>query len=97
MALGAVVSQRRRDAALHAPGAVTQHSRWNVPGVFMPFVLQAAGEPGTYLVVLRRYRFDNMPSSRFIVRRGRVVGGLRDQLVADPKREKAAAEKSASQ
>ncbi|MEP6621273.1 MAG: hypothetical protein ABJE47_18250 [bacterium] len=53
----------------------------------------AAGDAGSYLLVLRRYRFDNMPSSRFIDLRGRVVDGLRDQLVADLKREKAAAER----
>ena len=48
---------------------------------------------GSYLLVLRRYRFDSMPNSRFIDMRGRVVGGLRDVLLADLMREKTATEK----
>ena len=41
------------------------------------------GRPGSYLLVLRRYRFDNMPSGGLINIRGRAVGALRDQLLAD--------------
>ena len=38
---------------------------------------------GSYLLVLRRYRFDNMPSGGLLNIRGRAVGALRDQLLAD--------------
>jgi hypothetical protein len=50
------------------------------------------GRPGSYLLVFRRYRFDNMPSGGLINIRGRAVGALRDQLVADLRRQKATAE-----
>jgi len=42
--------------------------------------------PGTYLVVLRRYRFDNLPSGILNIR-GRAIGALRDQLAADLRRQ----------
>ncbi len=45
---------------------------------------------GSYLLVLRRYRFDNMPSGGLINIRGRAIGALRDQLLADLRREQAA-------
>ena len=38
---------------------------------------------GSYVLVLRRYRFDNMPSGGLLNIRGRAVGALRDQLLAD--------------
>ncbi len=41
---------------------------------------------GSYLLVLRRYRFDNMPSGGLLNIRGRAVGALRDQLLADLRR-----------
>jgi hypothetical protein len=44
------------------------------------------GRPGSYVLVLRRYRFDNMPSGGLINIRGRAVGALRDQLLADMRR-----------
>lgn len=44
------------------------------------------GRPGSYLLVLRRYRFDNMPSGGLINIRGRAIGALRDQLLADLRR-----------
>jgi len=44
---------------------------------------------GSYLLVLRRYRFDNMPSGGLLNIRGRAVGALRDQLIADLRRQKA--------
>ena len=43
---------------------------------------------GSYLLVLRRYRFDNMPSGGLINIRGRAIGALRDQLLADLRRQK---------
>ena len=46
---------------------------------------------GSYLLVLRRYRFDNMPSGGLINIRGRAVGALRDQLIADLRRQKTSA------
>jgi hypothetical protein len=51
----------------------------------------AAGAPGIYLVLLRRSRFDDLPTGLFNIR-GKVVGKLRDQMRADLDREKATAE-----
>ena len=45
---------------------------------------------GSYVLVLRRYRFDNLPSGGLLNIRGRAIGALRDQLTADLKRQKAA-------
>jgi hypothetical protein len=45
--------------------------------------------PGSYLLVFRRYRFDNMPSGGILNIRGRAVSALRDQLLADLRRHKA--------
>ena len=42
--------------------------------------------PGSYLVVLRRYRFDNLPGGILNIR-GRAIGALRDQLISDLKRQ----------
>ena len=42
---------------------------------------------GIYLLVLRRYRFDNLPSGGLINIRGRAIGALRDQLRADLRRQ----------
>src|SRR6266576_6865999 len=42
--------------------------------------------PGSYLVVLRRYRFDNLPGGILNIR-GRAIGALRDQLAADLRRQ----------
>ena len=53
----------------------------------------AAGQHGSYLVVLRRFRFDNLPKGGILNIRGKVTGSLRDQMLADLQREKAAAEK----
>jgi hypothetical protein len=52
------------------------------------------GSRGLYLLVLRRFRFDNLPSGGLLNIRGKVVGSLRDQLVADLTREKAIAEET---
>ncbi len=49
------------------------------------------GKAGSYLLVLRRYRFDNMPSGGLINIRGRAIGALRDQLLADLRRQTATA------
>jgi hypothetical protein len=48
----------------------------------------ADGSRGAYLLVLRRYRFDNLPSGGLLNIRGKVVGSLRDQMLADLTREK---------
>src|SRR6266576_792496 len=45
-----------------------------------------ARNPGSYLVVLRRYRFDNLPGGILNIR-GRAIGALRDQLTADLRRQ----------
>ncbi len=41
---------------------------------------------GTYLLVLRRYRFDNLPGGILNIR-GRAIGALRDQLALDLRRQ----------
>jgi hypothetical protein len=48
--------------------------------------------PGLYLIVLRRFRFDNLPSGGLLNIRGKVIGSLRDQMLDDLLREKAIAE-----
>ena len=50
-----------------------------------------AGQRGIYLLVLRRYRFDNLPSGGLLNIRGRAIGALRDQLLADLRRYQASA------
>jgi hypothetical protein len=58
---------------------------------------EVSGEPAsTYLVVERRYRFDNLPRGGILNIRGKAVSGLRDQLLADLRREKGAAERVTS-
>jgi len=47
------------------------------------------GKPGIYLVLLRRFRFDNLPSGGIVNIRGKVVGKLRDQMRVDLARQKA--------
>jgi len=54
---------------------------------------RAGGKPGIYLVVLRRFRFDDLPKGIFNIR-GKVVGKLRDQLRADLEHQKGASEKA---
>jgi hypothetical protein len=53
---------------------------------------KADGSSGMYLIVLRRFRFDNLPSGGLLNIRGKVVGSLRDQMLADLTREKTAVE-----
>lgn len=49
----------------------------------------APGEPpGTWLVVERRFRFDNLPRGGILNIRGRAIAGIRDQLLADLRRER---------
>jgi hypothetical protein len=55
----------------------------------------AGGQHGSYLLVLRRFRFDNLPKGGILNIRGKVIGSVRDQMLADLQREKAAAEKLA--
>jgi len=49
------------------------------------------GKPGIYVMLLRRSRFDDLPTGLFNIR-GKVIGKLRDQMRADLEREKATAE-----
>lgn len=44
--------------------------------------------PGTYLLVLRRYRFDHLPGGILNIR-GRAIAALRDRLASDLRREAA--------
>jgi hypothetical protein len=53
---------------------------------------RADGSSGMYLIVLRRFRFDNLPSGGLLNIRGKVIGSLRDQMLADLAREKTTAE-----
>ena len=53
----------------------------------------AAPNPGIYLMMLRRSRFDDLPTGLFNIR-GKVIGKLRDQMRADLEREKATAEQA---
>ena len=46
---------------------------------------------GGYLLIFRRFRFDNMPGGLLNIR-GKAVGALRDQMLADLRREKASTE-----
>lgn len=50
------------------------------------------GRPGSYLLVLRRFRFDNLPGGILNIR-GRAIGALRDQLLGDLRRQRATAER----
>ena len=50
----------------------------------------AAGYTDSYLLVLRRYRFDNLPGGLLNIR-GRVVGALREKMLADLRRQGARA------
>ena len=43
----------------------------------------AGSKDGITLLAIRRYRFDNLPSGGLLNIRGRVVGGLRDNVRAD--------------
>lgn len=55
---------------------------------------EVTGEPASiYLVVDRRLRFDNLPRGGILNIRGRAVNGLRDQLLTDLQREKAASDR----
>ena len=46
------------------------------------------GQPGTFIMTLRRYRFDNLPGGVLNIR-GRAINALRDQLMVDLRRQKA--------
>ncbi len=50
--------------------------------------------PGVYLLLLRRFRFDALPSGGLLNLRGRVIGKLRDQARADLERQQAMAEQA---
>ena len=55
-------------------------------------IVDRPGTGGAYVIVLRRFRFDNLPSGGLLNIRGKVVGSLREQMLADLAREKTAAE-----
>lgn len=55
----------------------------------------SSGGPGSYLVVIRRFRFDRMPSVAMVSLKGKVEGKLKDQLRADLENEKRKAELAA--
>ena len=48
---------------------------------------------GIYLLVLRRFRFDNLPGGILNIR-GKAIGALRDQLVLDLKRAQTTSEQA---
>ncbi len=52
----------------------------------------SSGGPGIYLVAIRRFRFDRMPSVAMVSLKGKVAGKLKDQLTADLQNEKRKAE-----
>ena len=56
---------------------------------------QPSGRAGSYVIVLRRYRFDNLPSGGILNIRGRVINNLRSNTVADLARAKQQAERLA--
>lgn len=47
--------------------------------------IERPGGTGSYVLVLRRYRFDNLPGGILNIR-GKAIGALRDQLLADLRR-----------
>jgi hypothetical protein len=49
--------------------------------------------PGIYLLVLRRYRFDNLPGGILNIR-GKAIGALRDQLALDLRRQQTTLEQA---
>jgi hypothetical protein len=49
--------------------------------------------PGIYLLVIRRFRFDRMPSIGMINLKGKVAGKLKDQMNADLENEKVTSER----
>jgi len=51
----------------------------------------SSGKPGTYLLRLRRMRFDRLPSGGLINIRSRVKNAMRDQMVSDLERIRATA------
>lgn len=51
---------------------------------------------GSYIIVLRRYRFDNLPSGGLLNIKGRVLNSLREKMVVDLQREKTRAERGAA-
>ena len=53
----------------------------------------SSSQPGIYLVVIRRYRFDNLPGGIFNIR-GKVIGKLRDKMRLDLQREKQVSEQA---
>jgi len=54
----------------------------------------SGGKPGVYLLKLRRMRFDRLQSGGLLDIRGKVVKGMREQMVSDLQRLKATGEQS---
>jgi len=59
-------------------------------------VIDREGARGSYVIVLRRYRFDNLPSGGLLNIKGRVLNSLKEKMGVDLRREKAQAEGSAN-
>lgn len=59
----------------------------------MSVIDKTGPSPGSYLVVVRRYRFDNLPSGGLLNIRSRVLNSLRDRMTDDLNREKARVER----
>ena len=53
-------------------------------------------EKGIYLVVIRRFKFDRMPSVAMVSLKGKVEGKLKDQLRQDLEHEKRSVEQGAA-
>jgi hypothetical protein len=56
-------------------------------------VIDRPGASGVYLLSIRRFRFDRMPSIGMINLKGKVAGKMKDQMAADLANEKAASER----
>jgi len=54
----------------------------------------SGGKPGVYLLKIRRMRFDRLQSGGLLDIRGKVVKGMREQMVSDLQRLKATGEQS---
>ncbi|HEU4994430.1 MAG TPA: hypothetical protein VFT29_06400 [Gemmatimonadaceae bacterium] len=58
-------------------------------------VIERENGAGSYVIVLRRYRFDNLPSGGLLNIKGRVLNSLKEKMTVDLSREKTQAERAA--
>lgn len=58
----------------------------------MSVVERTTPSAGSYIIVVRRYRFDNLPSGGLLNIKGRVLNSMRDKMMQDLRRERASAE-----